>query len=525
MKVGSLFAEIGFKVDQSGLDNFSNALKAFQKTIRSGIKELKEYAKAAREISQAIRDAYVPTTAESRSRYRAQTAHMRSQARVNNAWARRERSTSIAGAADSYLKAQRAKFFEQDSNTRALNALSRKRMLDQKENGLIGTHTGKATASLRRALAFVGGISSGRFFTALGSVFGTIPMMIGRVADAIVGAIFKAANWLGKTFMQGIRMGLAYRDYRTFTGRSAKGLYDLMGASFGTTNLSPEDIMRDAASFEKGYWDLFLGGGNPRAWQMLGIRPTGIGDVDMRNVLGAISQIPQKGLQRKMLSEFQMSEDYLNLMDFLQQNNPGRDFEEILDMVQDTMDSVSEANFALKRFSWELDAAKVSLVGALVDSGLMEVLKKLAPVINDTLIKGFKLIGELLPPFLEKISRWLSEKLMTPEEREQYKTAKYATSRGREWFYQNLGLFAGGHAAQQMWDEGNYFSGLWRGLRPGGMATDAEKIAYIADKYQIVIDSPEQLPKVFDMIQAREAELIRNAGGYNYTDASTQTVP
>ena len=148
MKVGSLFAEIGFKVDQSGLEKFSNALKAFQKTIRDGLKDLKEYARVAREISQAMREAYIPNQSEARSRYKAETAHLRSQSRVNNAWAKKEKAISIAGTADSYLKTQRAKFFEQDSNTRAKNATARLWALDQKERGLVGTHTGKYSSGI-----------------------------------------------------------------------------------------------------------------------------------------------------------------------------------------------------------------------------------------------------------------------------------------------------------------------------------------------------------------------------------------
>lgn len=529
MKVGSLFAEIGFKVDQAGLENFSNAIKSFQKTIKSGLKDLKEYAKVAREISQAMRDAYVPSQQEASSRYRAQTAHMRSQSRVNNAWAKRERSARVSEMADAYLKSQRAKFFEQDSNTRASNALSRKRMLDMKESGLIGTHTGKYSAGLKKLVAGIFGFSMGGILGGLGAMGNPIIGLVTIAISKLISVIWRATKWLGNTFMQGIKIGLAYRDYRTFTGKSVKGLSDLMYASFGTSNLTPADILKDAAGFEKSFWDVYFGEGSVRPWQALGITPTGNGDYDMRTVLGAISNVPQKGLQRKLLSDFGLSEDYLNLIDVLQQENPTKTFEEVLDELQDTIDSVSNANFEIKRFGWEIDQIKVKIVDAIVKSGLLDTLKKMEPVIKEIvsgLSSSLVKVLQLLPPLLEKLNKWLAEKLMTPEEKEEYERLKYATEKqGEEQFYRHLGLLSKNYSAEKEWEKGNYFTAVLKGLSGGSSASFAEKVAYIQDRYHITIENPEQLGTVFNKIEERQKEMINGAMKVNDASASVPATP
>ena len=89
MKVGSLFAEIGFKVKDNDLDKFAKSIKDFQNIIKSGLSDLKQYAKAAREISQAMRDAYIPNQREARARYNAQTRELSASARQRVANARR----------------------------------------------------------------------------------------------------------------------------------------------------------------------------------------------------------------------------------------------------------------------------------------------------------------------------------------------------------------------------------------------------------------------------------------------------
>lgn len=409
MKVGSLFAEIGFKIDESGLDKFSNALKSFQKTIKSGLKDLKEYAKAAKEISTSMRNAYMPTTEEARARYRAETRKLSAQARL----------ISI-----------KAKQYKQDSDTKAKNAESKAKQVAMKEKGINGISHNVSMGKFSKSLAFIASLLGGKVFTAIGSLFHAPGMILGRIADTIVSGIWKAATWLGKTFMQGIRLGLAYRDYRAFTGRSARGLSNLMYASLGTTNMRPEDIMRDAASMEKSYWDMFLGGGNPRAWQMIGLRPTGIGDVDLRNILGAISGIGQKGLQRKMLEEFGLSEDYLILLEEFQKEDPTKHFEELMDMVQDSIDAYSEANKQIRLFGYQIDMAKASLVKALVESGLIDTLKKLGPMIDASLVRAFELLGKTLPPVLEKLNFWLAQKLgiVSKEDQEKLDKIKAAES-------------------------------------------------------------------------------------------------
>lgn len=386
MKVGSLFAEIGFKVDESGLEKFSNALKVFQKTIRDGLKDLKSYAKAAREISQAMREAYVPTASESRSRYRAQTAHMRSQARVNNAWARRERMANIAGAADSYLKAQRARFFEQDSNTRALNAQSRKRALDQKENGLIGTHSGKYSAGIIGILRGIAGLNIGGLLGGIAGVAGASHPIVMAITLGVK-AIISAIGLVVRTIREGVRTAMAYRDYMAFTGRTTHGISGLLSSSLNTTSMRPEDVMKDVAGLEKQYWDMWFGQGNPRFWQMIGRLPTGNGEKDIMTILSSVwnlsGGLKNRGLARSLLGQSGLSEDYIPLMEDLMKENPSETIKELFERTRDQIKALEEGNKKLREWDRVWQEFKVEIARTLLDAGINDLLKELVELLRD----------------------------------------------------------------------------------------------------------------------------------------------
>ena len=519
MKVGSLFAEIGFKVDESGLEKFSNAMKAFQKTIREGLKDLKEYAKVAREITQAMREAYVPTQQEARARYRANTRYISSQARRGNAGSKYMRAEASNLAAQATLANERARLLERQTRVRESNAESRAAQIRMKQEGLIGTHTGRYSAGLKKLVAGIFGLNLGGILGGIGGlVGGGIGSIIMSAIAKLISTMWTMTKWLGSTFMQGIKFGLAYRDYRTFTGRSARGLSDIMYGAFNATNMRPEDILRDAAGLEKSYWDMFFGEGNPRAWQALGVTPTGIGDEDLRNVLSAIGSLGNRGLQRKILGEFNLSEDYLNILDYMQQQNPTMAYEDLLDAVLTQVDNIEEANKALKRFGWELDAVKVKIVGAIVNSGLLDTLVKLEPVIQQIMTK---LVGvlekvlKLLPPLLDKLNQWLGEKLLTPEQQEEYRKLKHIEELGEEGFNKRFGLFAKSNLEKKMWDRGDYMSALFGGM--GREASDAAKMAYIYDTFHITV-TPQDLPKVYDTLVQKKANYLNEAFGT--TDAT-----
>lgn len=356
MKVGSLFAEIGFKVDNSGLQQFSNALKSFQKQISSGLKDLRAYAKAAREISQAMRDAYIPTQKEAGARYRAETRRISSQARLT------------------YV---RAKQFVQDSNTRASNARSRERQVTLRERGgsarswSSGENVVKALTMLSPKTLFSSiGTAIGGLFGASGAAIGA---HIGQLIDKVIGAIFRAATWLGKTILSGIRFGMAYRDYRNFTGRSTSGLGGLMARTFNTATMRPEDVLRDAARLETEYWDMILGGGNPAIYQLLGVHPTGRGETDMQNLLGAIGRVTggfsNRSLARSLMRQSGFSEEYLNMM--LDEDSGQIDINRLLGRAREW----ETANKAIKEFQYSLKMIAGDIAKEFVSSGLLETIK------------------------------------------------------------------------------------------------------------------------------------------------------
>ena len=414
MKVGSLFAEIGFKVDQSGLDNFTKALKTFQKTVKDGLKDLKEYAKAAREISQAMRDAYMPTEKERQQRYRATTRFINANARKTNASAKYDTAVIRQMTARSFLDAVRAKFFEQDSNTRASNARSRERTLDLKERGLIGTHTGRYSKGLVQILRGIFGAQVGGIAGGIVGLAGAAHPIVAAIAIGVKAIVF-AINMVMKTIREGVRTAMGYRDYMAFTGRSTHGIAGMMAAALNTTNMTPEDVMKDVAGFEKQYWDMFFGGGNPRAWQMAGILPTGNGEKDMKNILsfvwGASGGLQNRGLARSLLGQFGLKEDYIVLLEELKKRFPKAGMEEIFARSREDIAKQEEMNKTLREWDRTWKELKVELARIFIDLGVGQLLRDLVECLRDLVawLKGFgfgprtkaamRIIGETAVPF------------------------------------------------------------------------------------------------------------------------------
>lgn len=408
MKVGSLFAEIGFKVDQSGLDSFSNAMKAFQKTIKDGLKDLKEYAKVAKEISQAMKDAYVPSHSDARARYRAETRSLNASARQKNANARRTNAEVRAG-----IPAIRASIMERDSESRNINAISRLWQTSQKERGLIGKND--SSNPNRPYIKLLGAIAGGNVGGAAGALAGAIGGVVGAAISIGVKAIITAIRWLGATIREGIRVGLAYRDYYRFTGRDTTGIAGLLAASRNTSTMTPADVMGDIQGLEKGYWDMWFGQGNPRFWQMMGILPTGNGEVDLKNILSSVYGVTggfqNKGLARSLLGQAGLSEEYITLVEDLVKNNPSATFKELFAVTKQQIGAIEESNRVMREYDLAVGQIKAHLLQAFIDSGVLDVVRSF----TESLIELMRWIGSIIEWFknsaIGKALGWANEKL------------------------------------------------------------------------------------------------------------------
>lgn len=309
MKVSDLFAEIGFKVDSKGLSEFENSMKRIQKTIKSCISDVKEFAKAADQINRAF-TSFSLANEDIRRRYNAITYAIRSQGKLNRAVASSTQSKSNTSVS-----------------------------------------------------------ASGSLGSLLGSSFSALPV-IGAAIAAITGAIIGAFKVATAILKQGISQVLAYRDYRAFTGRSASGIADLLGMAKYTTHLKPEDILKDTANLEKSYWDMWFGGGNPEAYMRWGVMPTGNGQRDMRNILMAIAKQSggNRGLMRAGLSQFGLSEDYMNIL--LNWDKMGQS--DFLTYTDEQIKSIERVNENLNEFSNTLKQAIGAFVAALGDTDVLK---------------------------------------------------------------------------------------------------------------------------------------------------------
>ena len=251
----------------------------------------------------------------------------------------------------------------------------------------------------------------------IGSIFGPLAALraqyIGKMIDRVINTMVRMSTWLGRTILSGIRFGMAYRDYRNFTGRSTSSLGGLMGRTFNTQNMRPEDVLRDAAALETQYWDMILGGGNPAFYQLLGLHPTGTGEIDLQNIISSIGAVTgnfsHRSLARALLKMGGLSEEYLNMV--LDRNSGNVDVNAILASTE----QYEQANKAVKQFEWELLRIKGELAKAFVESGFLGKLKEIFLNLNQympEIISGIKRVFNALV----KLADWLEETFFGPSE-------------------------------------------------------------------------------------------------------------
>lgn len=347
MKVSELFAEIGFKVDTSGLSEFSKAMKGIQETIKSCVSGLKEFAKAAEQINRAvqnIKNAYVPTQKEASQRYRAETYYIMSAGKEL-------RGKGIYDASRGEYWAKRASLADLDSERLWRSLFVREENLALRKKG----STSEEPVSIGVTIGtIVGNIVSKALRTLLSSLKGFFSGIFSFVRDTI-------------------RAAMAYRDYQSFTGRSVNELSDLMGMTAYTTSMTPKDILRNAQDIQKSYWDMWFGNGSPEAWLRLGIVPTGDGAKDYRTLLNAIYEATNKGqntgLAMSLLSSHNLDEQHMNIFKAMRE---GRENE--FKVMEDEINAMSKANDSLNKFRNAVDEAKMAIVNLFLKGGLKDML-------------------------------------------------------------------------------------------------------------------------------------------------------
>lgn len=460
--VADLVAKLGFQVDSRGLDNFKKSLQSFQSVVRDGIKDLKEYAKQAEKISRIISNAYRPTQAEARDRYLAKTEAIRLNAKSSQMRASmlkkvlsvRERTQAVRELQDATknralalsekisprniaLREETLKFKKDTApQTFALKefanrlkeiglklkekslSLSEQKFEYKKEQDAQRLKSKGGIISILRGIAgfTFGGVAGG--LASLAGFSHPVVMAISLGVKAIVGAI----HLVMKTIRDGVKTAMSYRDYRSFTGRNTRGLSALMAASFNTTNLTPEDVMHDAASLEKQYWDMWFGGGNPRFWQMIGRLPTGNGEKDLQTIIesvfGLSGGFKNRGLARSLLSQAGLSEEYIPLIEDIVKNNPTLSPNELFSRTNEEINRLEEENKILREWDREWKELRVELAKLFIDSKFNETLKELVSILREVVLNlrrfwgwkqgdttGAKIYREA-NKFAERLSPW-----------------------------------------------------------------------------------------------------------------------
>lgn len=367
--VADLVAKLGFKVDDSGFNKFKNSLQAFQSIVRDGIKDLKEYAKQAEKISKAFKEAYLPSRQDSEKRFRAETYAIRARA---------------------YAQRIRAKMLPETLSIRRYNAEIRDRQTALKEAGIVGSSVGRGGSALLSILGMlsggVGGVVSGGL-TALGSAIGgpvgaAVALAISKLLGSLIGGLIKGMHWLWGQIKQGLSYAMAFRDYRSFTGRSSNSLNNLMGMTKYTTSMSPEDVLKDATAMGREYWDMWFGGGNPAIWQLLGIVPTPNGEQNLKNLLSRIYSVSgngkNRGLALSLLRQAGLSEEYMNIFENWDKYVSGGGEKSFQGYSEEQIRILEQTNKSLREFGQELDQIRVYFVDSLLKSGIKDVLQDLA---------------------------------------------------------------------------------------------------------------------------------------------------
>jgi len=379
--VADLVAKLGFEVDTTGFDNFKNALDSFQSMVRSSLSGLKEYAKQAEKISNAFKKTYLPTRKEAKERYVAETEAIR---------------------AKTYAQFMRASFLPKALEIRDRNATSREKQIKLKERR---EESGDFSSKQFGLLAAIHKLSGSDGL--LGQLMGTIGGFVGRIAGPIgkiigdtVGRIVgntltKVGGFIINQIRQAAKYMMSFVDYRRFTGRSVTGLSGLMGMTKHTADLTPQDVLKDAQRMGQEYWDLWFGGGNPRFWQLLSLRPTMNGEQNIKNVLDRVYKMsggmktPQgRGLALKLLREGQM-EQYMPILEKWSEYKESGEYDSLFDFSEEQLRIMEETNRALREFGQTLDNVRAYFVSSLMESGLKESLQSIAHYIMG-LVLAFK---------------------------------------------------------------------------------------------------------------------------------------
>lgn len=450
MKVSELFAEIGFKVDTSGLNEFSKAMKGIQETIKGCVTGLKEFSKAAEQINKAvqnIRSAYVPTQKEAAQRYRAETYYFRSAGKELRGRAIMEKGKGNFFQINADLREQQEERLTRQAQTnrerlelqKANNQLNREKFEYRKEHPSKNDISGAVTIG-----TIIGNIVSKAIHSLLSSLKGIFSSLFSFVKDTV-------------------RAAMAYRDYQSFTGRSVNELSDIMGLTAYTTSMTPKDILKDAQGIQKSYWDMWFGRGSPEAWLQLGLLPTGNGAKDLRNILKAIYNMTDKGqntgMAMSMLSSFGLDEQYMNIFKAMRE---GREAE--FQVMENEISAMDKANTKLNEFAQVVEQAKIVLVETLLKSGLKEMLDYFVSFLRTviSLLRGGAFKDKSFGESMDMVGQVLNA---TPQQREAW--AKRGSGPTTKPGFFQLSKEVGKGAYYGL---GSLFAPLWSFL----MATDKE---------------------------------------------------
>ena len=368
--VADLVAKLGFQVDTRGFDNFKKSLESFQSVVRSGLKDLKDYAKQAEKISKAFKEAYLPSRADADKRYRAEIYAMRARA---------------------YAQRVRARALPETLSIRRYNAQIRDRQTALKEMGVSsvgGASTQNGILGLLLRLSGGGGLLGGALGALgglIGSLFGPIGRTVGETIGRIVGGILiKVGGFIISQMRQATKYMMSFVDYKRFTGRSSNELSGLMEMTKHTANMNPEDVLRDAQRMGQEYWDLWFGGGNPQFWQMLRLRPTMNGQQNLQNALQRIYELSGgmkteqgRGLALKM-ARMGGLEDYMPILDKWERYKSTGGQNSFFRFSDEEIAQFEKTNEALRKFGQAVDTARIHFVNVILNSGLESCLKSIA---------------------------------------------------------------------------------------------------------------------------------------------------
>lgn len=369
--VADLVAKLGFQVDTRGFDNFKKSLEAFQSIIRDGLKDLKEYAKQAEKISKVMKEAYSPSKIDAAARYRAVTREINARAR----------SLSI-----------RARELPEMNVTRRMNAEARLRQVALKEAGG-GSGRSSGISGAAKTVSAINSVLSGGiggFLTAITTMINPLLGAITALGSKIVSGIMTAATWLWGQLKEGLRYAMAFRDYRTFTGKNTTQLRNLIGMAGATTSMTQQDVLKDATQIGQSYWDMWFGGGNPAAWQLLGIMPTGNGARDLNTIIKRIRGVAgeNRGLALNLLKQFGLSEQYMTIMyDRWEDYQRGAGEKNFVEFIDEELNTFSELNEKVRNFGFSLDRLRSEFVKWLNDTiGLDNILKTITDYLKGIII-------------------------------------------------------------------------------------------------------------------------------------------